>query len=89
MNEWKMKNPLKAWYSARGMSQVDVAAMLGVGVQAVQRWISGASVPNDANYCKMASVMEIAVIDLTAAWDAWRVEAQDALIAQAKAAWNG
>ena len=85
MNEWKGNNPLKAWYAARGLSQVDVAAMLGVGVQAVQRWISGASVPNDANYCKMASVMEIPVYQLTEAWDAWRVEASTALIAQARA----
>ena len=86
MSDWKERNPLKAWYSARGMSQVDVAFMLGVGVQAVQRWISGASMPNDANFVRMATVMQIHVTELTAAWDAWRVEASAALVAAAQEA---
>ena len=84
MHDWKERNPLKAWYSARGMSQVDVAFMLGVGVQAVQRWISGASMPNDANFVKMANVMQITVVELTAAWDAWRVESTAAILAAAQ-----
>lgn len=84
MQEWQGKNPLKAWYTARGMSQVDVAFLLGVGVQAVQRWIGGASMPNDANFVKMANVMQITVVELTAAWDAWRVESTAAILAAAQ-----
>ena len=84
MQEWQGKNPLKAWYTARGMSQVDVAFLLGVGVQAVQRWISGASMPNDANFVKMANVMQITIVELTAAWDAWRVESTAAILAAAQ-----
>ena len=84
MQEWQGKNPLKAWYTARGMSQVDVAFLLGVGVQAVQRWIGGASMPNDANFVKMANVMQITVAELTAAWDAWRVESKAAALAAAQ-----
>ena len=50
--EWSQRNPLKAWRRKTFTTQTNAAAMVGVGVQAMQRWESGAfeKVPGETEF---------------------------------------
>ena len=76
--EWRSRNPLKAWREQTGTTQTNAAAMVGVGVQAMQRWESGASMPSDANMDEIAIMMDrYEANDLCALmheWADWRNE---------------
>ena len=76
--EWRSRNPLKAWREQTRTTQTNAAAMVGVGVQAMQRWESGASMPSDANMDEIAIMMDrYEANDLCALmreWADWRNE---------------
>ena len=81
--EWRSRNPLKAWREKTGTTQTNAAAMVGVGVQAMQRWESGASMPSDANMDEIAQLMgryeANDMLKLMHEWTAWREELKASL----------
>lgn len=76
--EWRSRNPLKAWRKKTCTTQTNAAAMVGVGVQAMQRWESGASTPSPENMDQIAIMMDrYEANDLSALmheWADWREE---------------
>lgn len=78
MTDWRLRNPLKAWRVQNRVTQTEAAAMVGVGVQAMQRWESGASMPSPENMDQIAIMMDrYEANDLSALmheWADWREE---------------
>ena len=78
MTDWRLRNPLKAWRVKNKVTQTEAAAMVGVGVQAMQRWESGASMPSDANMDQIAIMMDRYEANdlqsLMREWAGWRDE---------------
>ena len=76
--EWKSRNPLKAWREQHNVTQTSAAAAVGCGVQAMQRWESGASMPSPASMDAIAQLMgRYEANDLQKLmheWSAWREE---------------
>lgn len=78
MQAWKDRNPLRVWRSENGMTAFEVAARMGVSVQAMARWESGAAMPSVESLAKIALMMgrgEEMVDVVMAEWQAWRNEA--------------
>ena len=76
--EWKERNPLRVWRTENGMTAFEVAARMGVSVQAMARWESGAAMPSADSLAKIALMMGRGddMVDVIAAeWQAWRDEA--------------
>ena len=78
MTDWRLRNPLKAWRVKNKVTQTEAAAMVGVGVQAMQRWESGASMPSPENMDQIAIMMDRYEANdlqgLMREWAAWRDE---------------
>ena len=76
--EWRARNPLKAWREKNHVTQTNAAAVIGVGVQAMQRWESGASLPGPANMDEIAIMMgryeANDMLKLMREWTEWRGE---------------
>lgn len=76
--EWRARNPLKAWRIQNSITQTEAAARVGVGVQAMQRWESGASMPSPANMDAIAIMMNRyeanSLMALMHEWTDWRDE---------------
>ena len=81
--EWKSRNPLKAWREKNNVTQTSAAAAVGVGVQAMQRWESGASMPSPASMDEIAQLMgryeANDMAKLMREWSAWREELKASL----------
>ena len=76
MRAWKTRNPLRDWRLNRGTTAYSAAALMGVSVQALQRWESGASSPNNGSMALLADLIGEDVDDLSVRWQAWRDEAR-------------
>lgn len=74
LQQWRMRNPLRTWRNQHAVSAFDAAAILGVGVQALTRWESGAAMPGESNLEAIGRMIGVKDIDCT--WHAWRAEAQ-------------
>ena len=78
MTDWRLRNPLKAWRVQNRVTQAEAAAMVGVGVQAMQRWESGASMPSPENMDQIAIMMDRYEANdlqgLMREWAGWRDE---------------
>lgn len=79
LKDWKSRNPLKQWRAENGITQTDAAAMIGVGVQAVQRWESGASMPSAGCLGEIAAIMGAEPDELSVEWSEWRGERKKGL----------
>lgn len=81
--EWKSRNPLKAWREQHNITQTTAAAIVGVGVQAMQRWESGASMPSPSSMTEIAQMMGLFepndMQKLMREWSAWRDELKASL----------
>ena len=82
--EWRARNPLKAWRVQNNVTQTEAAARVGVGVQAMQRWESGASMPSPASMDEIAQLMgryeANDMAKLMREWAAWREELKASLM---------
>lgn len=81
--EWKSRNPLKAWREQHSVTQTTAAAIVGCGVQAMQRWESGASMPSPVSMNEIAQMMGLFepndMQKLMREWSAWRDELKASL----------
>lgn len=65
---WKSSNPIKVYRKESGVSQPDVAAILGVSVYTIQRWEDGAVNPSEENVLKLAKLID----GFSDQWNVWR-----------------
>ena len=77
LQDWKARNPLRAWRRAHNVTAFEVAARMGVSVQAMARWEGGAAMPNTESLAGIATMMGRGDEDadvFAAEWQAWRDE---------------
>lgn len=74
--EWRDRNPLRAWRNNRATSAFRAAGLLGVSVQALTRWESGAAMPNATSMALISELIGDPVDELQARWAKWRGEAK-------------
>ena len=55
---------IRAFRKAKGLSQEELAARLNVVRQTVSKWENGLSVPDSDMLTKLASVLDVSVVDL-------------------------
>lgn len=67
IKKWKAECPLKSFRNARGLSQVNLALMLGVSVGSIAGWESGSYHPTEDNMAALARVDQ-ATADRFASW---------------------
>ena len=66
MNDFKFGNFLYEKRTAKGLSQAELGAMLGVSNKAVSKWESGAAKPQTAKLIRLAEILEVRVEELLA-----------------------
>lgn len=69
---WLKKNPLTSWMSKNHISQMKVAAKLGVSTYAVYLWQHGTSVPRPEMLNKIKALTDID--DIIIQWAKWKNE---------------
>lgn len=67
---WLKKNPLTVWMVRKGMSQMEVAARLGVSTYGIYLWQHGTSVPSPQNFEKLKKLTRID--DIILQWANWK-----------------
>ena len=67
---WLGKNPLTVWMKRRKVSQMEVAARVGVSTYAVYLWQHGTSVPNPERFKILADLTGIE--DIVLQWANWK-----------------
>lgn len=65
---WKANNPIKVFRKATGISQPDIASIIGVSVYTIQRWEDGAVNPSEENVFKLGKLID----GFSDQWKAWR-----------------
>lgn len=68
LQEWKRNNPLKAYRKQEGLSQPDLAAIVGVSVYTIQRWEDGAVSPSGDNKVKLGKLID----GFSDQWNEWK-----------------
>lgn len=68
LQEWKSKNPLKAYRKQEGLTQPDLAAIVGVSVYTIQRWEDGSVSPSGENEVKLGKLIE----GFSDQWNEWK-----------------
>jgi DNA-binding transcriptional regulator YiaG len=68
LQAWKKNNPLKKFRKDAGLSQPDIASIVGVSVYTVQRWEDGAVNPSGDNEAKLNEL----IVGFSEQWKEWR-----------------
>lgn len=68
LHEWKSENPLKLYRKQEGLTQPDLASIIGVSVYTIQRWEDGAVSPSGENEIKLKKLIQ----DFSVQWDEWK-----------------
>lgn len=69
--EWIARNPLRAWRHRYGLSMMDGAVALGIGLSSVQSWEAGAHFPTDESMQTIAGVIGEDPDRLARKWRSW------------------
>lgn len=64
-------HPIVRYRTARGLTQVDLAARVGVNVNSVRAWEDGVY-PRARRFAELARVLEVDPVHLIGELDAWR-----------------
>ncbi len=64
MNDYKFGNFLYEKRTAKGLSQAELGAMLGVSNKAVSKWESGVAKPQTAKLVRLAEILDVSVEEL-------------------------
>ncbi|MEI2465132.1 helix-turn-helix domain-containing protein [Niallia taxi] len=68
LSEWKKGNPIKKFRKDKGLSQPDVASLLGVSTYTVQRWEDGSVNPSGDNENKLNEL----IVGFGDEWKDWK-----------------
>lgn len=68
LRQWKNENPIKQYRKQEGLSQPDVAALLGVAIYSVQRWEDGSVNPSGENLIKL----NMLISGFDGKWNEWK-----------------
>lgn len=75
IREWIEKNPLRKYRTEQGIKQFHVAAKIGVGINTIRNWETGANDPRGENWQKISWLL--GVDDAKKLWKEWRDEFPD------------
>ncbi|WP_180953444.1 helix-turn-helix domain-containing protein [Bacillus sp. T33-2] len=65
---WKNENPIRKYRKDSGLSQPDIAAIIGVSTYTVQRWEDGAVNPSGDNVTKLNELID----GFSDQWSKWK-----------------
>ena len=68
IKQWKTSNPIKVYRKETGISQPDVASILGVSTYTVQRWKDGSVNPSEENVFKLGKLID----GFSEKWKEWK-----------------
>jgi DNA-binding transcriptional regulator YiaG len=68
IQQWKQGNPIKLFRSKEGLSQSDLASLLGVATYTIQRWEEGSTKPSGDNGEKLEKV----IVGFNDQWEKWQ-----------------
>jgi DNA-binding transcriptional regulator YiaG len=68
MQQWKKSNPIKLFRVEKGLSQSDLASLLGVATYTIQRWEEGSTKPSGDNGEKLEKV----IVGFNDQWEQWQ-----------------
>jgi len=69
IRSWIEENPLRQFRNKNGLTLMDAAGLLGVGMSTVQVWEKGASTPKDDKLERLAELLGEPKIEKT--WETW------------------
>ncbi|WP_318152996.1 helix-turn-helix domain-containing protein [Metabacillus arenae] len=58
LQQWKNENPIRKYRKESGLSQPDIAGLIGVSTYTVQRWEDGSVSPSGENLKKMSKLID-------------------------------
>ena len=65
---WKSSNPIKVYRKKTGISQPDIASIIGVSTYTVQRWEDGSVNPSEENVFKLGKLIN----GFSDKWNNWK-----------------
>ncbi|WP_303984212.1 helix-turn-helix domain-containing protein [Niallia circulans] len=68
LTEWKKESPIRKYRTQQGLSQADLASILGVAAYTLQRWEEGAMNPGEKNISKLKEVIP----EFEKKWREWK-----------------
>ncbi|PAD84981.1 hypothetical protein CHH57_02055 [Niallia circulans] len=68
LTEWKKESPIRKYRAQQGLSQADLASILGVAAYTLQRWEEGAMNPGEKNISKLKEVIP----EFEKKWREWK-----------------
>lgn len=69
LREWTAANPLRVWRTQEGISMMQAASLLGVGMSTVQGWEAGSNFPSDENLVTLGRA--VGNPGIMADWQKW------------------
>lgn len=68
LTEWKKESPIRKYRAQQGLSQADLASILGVAAYTLQRWEEGAMNPGEKNISKLNEIIP----EFEKKWGEWK-----------------
>ncbi|MEK4824512.1 helix-turn-helix transcriptional regulator [Niallia sp. FSL W8-0951] len=68
LTEWKKESPIRKYRAQQGLSQADLASILGVAAYTLQRWEEGAMNPGEKNISKLNEIIP----EFEKLWGEWK-----------------
>jgi len=68
LTEWKKESPIRKYRAQQGLSQADLASILGVAAYTLQRWEEGAMNPGEKNISKLNEIIP----EFEKLWREWK-----------------
>lgn len=72
------RNPLREWRREHDVTQGSVSALIGVSLNTVRNWETGANEPTNGHFVVMSELLERP--ELRQEWQAWMNELQGARV---------
>lgn len=74
IQEWIDQNPLRKYRRERGIAQFQVSAKIGVGINTIRNWETGANEPRGENWLKLNWLLGE---DAEKLWKEWKAKFPD------------
>lgn len=71
IRHWRDENPLRVWRTTNGLSMMDTAPLVDVGLSTIQVWETGLRSPNDEQFDALAAAMKCSAANLRGRWTRW------------------
>lgn len=71
LKAWIEANPLRRWRLRRGLSQMNVASLIGASAKSVGLWENGAAVPSMPSFTLLATLTGRTPSGLRIGWTEW------------------